>query len=117
MKSENIVSIEKLVEISGGDKVFITEMINMFITQAVIIADEMATLLTQKEYDKLKKNAHKFKSSAQIFHVEKLLTLLEKLESLNFDTQNEKEGFKIIMKVKDIVEIVCNQLKEELEAI
>lgn len=69
-----------LREMSGGNKELILEMIDIFRSQVIEFSEGMDNHLTNKEYEKLGKLAHKAKSSISIMGLSELATLLKSLE-------------------------------------
>ena len=107
------MSLNTLVEICGGDKTFILEMIDLFLAQADPQVDEIEKAIKEKDCGNLKRSAHKFKSSAQLFEITCLVELLLQIESSGLKELEEKEKKIIIKKVRDISKLACHQIKED----
>ena len=77
-----ITDLEYLKTMSGGDAVFIREMIDLFREQIDEYKQLMPELLRNKDYDSLSKMAHKAKSSAAVMGMKNVADLLKDLEIL-----------------------------------
>jgi len=67
---------------SGGDDVFIREMIDLFREQIGEYKQFMPELLRKKDYDSLSKMAHKAKSSVAVMGMSQVADQLKDLEVL-----------------------------------
>ncbi|HNW98941.1 MAG TPA: Hpt domain-containing protein [Bacteroidales bacterium] len=106
--------MENLIDLSGGDATFITEMIHMFLSQADTFIHDMDTALKNEDITTLKQIAHKYKTSAQLFQIQNLHSLLASTEAYN-DFNRKPEIEKILNEIKIISDEVVKQLKEELK--
>jgi HPt (histidine-containing phosphotransfer) domain-containing protein len=77
-----ITDLNYLKTMSGGDPVFIREMIDLFREQIEEYKSEMPELLRKKEYSSLSKMAHKAKSSVAVMGMNQVAELLKELEIL-----------------------------------
>jgi HPt (histidine-containing phosphotransfer) domain-containing protein len=82
------IDLSYLREMSGGNKELILDMISIFNSQVVEIADEMDQLLKNKEYVALGKLAHKAKSSVAIMGLNDLAAELKNLENSAVNEKN-----------------------------
>jgi HPt (histidine-containing phosphotransfer) domain-containing protein len=110
---DHVINLATLEEICGGDKKFILEMIDLFLAQAESQVNDIENALLEKDCTSLKKSAHKFKSSAQIFGVARLVNLLIKIESSGLADMKLQEKKTIIGKVRDLSVLACWQVREE----
>lgn len=113
MKKTSLINLETLNEICDGDKSFMLEMINVFIAQALLQVEEIENAVKEKDEDKMKKTAHKYKSSAFIFGIKDLHELLEKLETNGTKGLDEKAVTKYIKKIRNISNTAVEILKEK----
>ena len=87
LKEQNVVSLDMLEELTGGDKDFQLEMIVLFIQQAEIIMNEIKEFYGTGNFEGIKSSAHKLKTSFGIIGADcSTLISLENtlLNSLNF---------------------------------
>jgi HPt (histidine-containing phosphotransfer) domain-containing protein len=80
-----ITDLNYLKTMSGGDSVFIREMIELFREQIDEYKIQMPELLRNKDYSSLSKMAHKAKSSVAVMGMNKVAELLKELEILAHD--------------------------------
>ena len=76
------VDLTYLKNMSAGNQALVQEMIGIFKTQVAEFNHEMEELLSQKEYEKLGRLAHKAKSSISIMGLNDLAVELKKFENL-----------------------------------
>ncbi len=112
MKSENIIKLDTLNEMSGGDKSFISEIFTLFLTHVETYLIDSETAFAVKDYLQLKKIAHKFKSSVQLFEITEIVTLILKIEDSGFPNLNEGEKKNILNRIKELSLIAASQVKE-----
>lgn len=86
----DFVNLSYLESISGGDKDFQKEMINIFLKQVPGFLDNMRRYLSRNENEKLMKEAHTAKSSALIFMMEDTGNVLKEIKQLAENEQTEK---------------------------
>ncbi|MGD0710790.1 MAG: Hpt domain-containing protein [Bacteroidales bacterium] len=112
MKSENLVKLDNLIEMSGSDKSFISEIFKLFLSHAETYITDSENAFANNDYPQLKKIAHKFKSSVQLFEITELVALLHKVEDSNFPSLKEDEKKRILKKIKEYNKLACAQIKE-----
>ncbi len=77
-----ITDLNYLKTMSGGDSMFIREMIDLFSEQIEEYKRDMPALLHKKDYINLSKMAHKAKSSVAVMGMREVADLLKDLEIL-----------------------------------
>ncbi|MFH0866475.1 MAG: Hpt domain-containing protein [Bacteroidota bacterium] len=114
MSENKIYSIDNLVDLSGGDSTFICEMIHMFISHSGAFMNDMNNAIIAGDIVTLKQKAHKYKTSAQLFQIQDLHSLLARLE--NFIDFSEKQEMDDVLKnIGKISALAVKQLKAELK--
>lgn len=113
MSQEKIFSLENLVDLTGGDSDFISEMIHMYISHAEVFVDEIRNAIDEGDIELMKSKAHKFKTSAQLFQIINLHDLLAKLEKFR-DIDNKNELNDLLLKIENLTSVAVKQLKTEL---
>lgn len=73
--------LEQLLELIGGDKDSLNELIDTFLEEGKEIVEQMAASLDTQDLDVLRRSAHSLKSSAQDFGAVELSQLNAALES------------------------------------
>jgi HPt (histidine-containing phosphotransfer) domain-containing protein len=113
MKIDQVINLDTLHEICGEEKSFIIEMIDLFLQQADEYIRDIEEAISKKDTELVKKKAHKFKSSAQIFGVSRLYDILLKIENDGLlDAPIEKKDT-VLKEMKIISDLACKQLIEE----
>jgi len=78
-------SLEKLKEISRGSEEFISKMTAIFIEQTSRSVLEMREAEQNKDYDKIRKIAHKLRPSLDNLNIESLYDVARKLEKIELE--------------------------------
>lgn len=113
MSESKIYSIENLVDLSGGDSIFICEMIHMFISHSDAFMKDINIAMLAGDIVTLKQKAHKYKTSAQLFQIHDLHSSLARLESF-IDFSKKKEMDDVLKNIGKISAKAVKQLKIEL---
>ena len=114
-KIKKITNLSYLLEISGSDKNFMNEMIEMFIAQVPVFQFELNKLYEEKEWFKLGRLAHKIKSSVIMMGMSILADDIKKLE------EDAKQGIniegypEIISKFVEDTNFAVKELREYLK--
>ena len=74
------VSLNRLIELSGGDKVFVKEIINVLLVNTPKEIKLMNEAIHNKDEILVKQIGHKLKSSMLVFDMNEIATLLNELE-------------------------------------
>ncbi len=78
---ENILSLTKLNEMSGGDQQFINQMLSLFCETSIETLDKMYKLLKVEDADSFGKCAHKIKFSIDLIADQEMQHLVRELET------------------------------------
>jgi HPt (histidine-containing phosphotransfer) domain-containing protein len=113
MTSRKIVNLKNLQEISGGEESFTKEIIDMFLSQSSEMVNDIETAYKNNNGELLKKKVHKFKSSAYIFGIEKLIKLLMFIEANGFSGLTEEKKLAMLKKIKTFTRKACVELRDE----
>lgn len=97
---------------SGGSTELISEMIDIFNTQAVEFISEMQILLDKKDYEALGKLAHKAKSSVAIMGMDQLASKLKDLELKTIEGRNTEEYQSYVDLFKSDCQVAILELTE-----
>jgi len=107
------LDLSYLENMSGGDKVLMKEMIEIFKEQVPEFVTEMKLSLENKDWKSLASVAHKAKSSIAIIGLNDLTEELKKFEN-NVIKANEISSFKSFI---SLFEETCNHAIIQLEMI
>ena len=113
MNKNQVINLDTLYEICGGEKSFIIEMIDLFLEQADSFITDIESASINNDDEIVKKKAHKFKSSAQIFGIIKLYDILLSIEGSGLQDFTPLEKNNVLIEMKEISDLACDQLKEE----
>lgn len=106
------LNLDYLLQLSGGNKEFIIEMIQLFIAQSPDFLEDLHNQAQQRKWENLSKTAHKFLSSVGYMGLNKEADLLRKVE------ENAKKGTNlenlpgIIAEIVENINILQVQLKQ-----
>jgi len=114
------INTEYLESVSGGDNEIIREIVVMFGEQVVETANQMKTLLAERNYTTLGLLAHKAKSSVAIMGMSDLAALLktfelqakEGIETELYESYINRFVFETGEAMKELNELVNNRLKK-----
>ncbi|MCU0472283.1 MAG: Hpt domain-containing protein [Bacteroidales bacterium] len=114
------INTEYLDSVSGGDNEIIREIVVMFGEQVVETANQMKTLLAERNYTTLGLLAHKAKSSVAIMGMSDLAALLktfelqakEEIETELYESYINRFVFETGEAMKELNELVNNRLKK-----
>ena len=73
-------ALKNLLDVIGGDKAALTELIDSFVSEGDKLLNTMATALADQDIDTLRRAAHTMKSSSTDFGAKPLATLSRELE-------------------------------------
>lgn len=80
MAGQNLINLDYLNEVTGGEPEIMKEFIQMFLDQIPEFRDGLQDFLKEKKYKELGELAHKAKSSVLTFGMEELGIKLKKLQ-------------------------------------
>ncbi|MFY8110023.1 MAG: Hpt domain-containing protein [Bacteroidia bacterium] len=106
----NIINLDYLKEISGGDQGFIKEMLELFVNSTATEADQFDALLASGNYEGIGHLAHKMKAPIQMLGANNLFLLIRDLEKFGKEQSN-------LEKVPGMVAEVKNQIVFAIEEI
>jgi len=109
-----LYDLNKLKELSRGDKEFIKKMISLFVEQAKVSLDEINFAYKLNDHDKIHKVAHRLKPSIDNMGISSLKKEIRELESLAKDQMNVKELSPLIEYLNTTLLKVIEALKQEI---
>jgi len=112
MDAEKIIDLDILRNICGEDVGYIKEIIDLFLLQTPAMVDEIDAAFADNNIELLKKKAHKLKSSASMFGIEKLIVPLHLLEETDIGKSSKKEIRSLLKNVRKLTETAFRQIKE-----
>lgn len=106
--------LDYLRELSGGDRDFIAEILEMFISEAPQAMMQSSQYLEQKNYELLRITVHKLKSSVQVVGGNHLTGLISDIEAYAKDSKPEMLPQMLSM-LKDGIGHMVSHLSGELK--
>ena len=106
--------MEYLEEISEGNQDLACDLIEMFIKQIPIFAEQLDTLYSKGDYILLGKLAHKIKSSVAMMGISELATDMKTLEYIAKEGKDVEKYPIYISKFKTISSEAVNELNDIL---
>jgi HPt (histidine-containing phosphotransfer) domain-containing protein len=104
-----------LEEIASGSKDFMKKMIETFIELTPGLLNEMDICLKEKDWDKLKRIAHKIKPSIDFMGISSLWETIQKIEKYAGEEIYLELMPDLLSKTKRICFNVIEELKEEIK--
>ncbi len=106
-----------LTEISGGDKNFIHEMLDLFVVTTASEADQYDALLANGDYERIGGLAHKMKAPVQMLGANELFETIRNLEVFGKERSNLDQIPNLIEKVKSEVNLLKIEIVEVLKTL
>jgi PAS domain S-box-containing protein len=107
-----LFSLEKLEQISRGDKAFIKRMLKLFMEQTTQVITEMHQALQINDIDAIRKVAHKIKPMIDSLEIIQLKEVIRELEVL----PDDKPDTVLIADYISQMEIVMEKVKAEMKS-
>ncbi len=108
---EKITDLSYLVRLSNGNKVFVKEMINLFLSENPEEIKSLETAIRDKDYDTIKATAHKLRSTIPFIgidkYIEKEVSEIEALAAEHADMEEIKTRFS---RIRSVCEKACIEL-------
>jgi HPt (histidine-containing phosphotransfer) domain-containing protein len=111
---ENVnYNISYLEQISNNDEVFIEDMINTFVTNTPKYFENIDIFYTEKDFDSLYKEVHKFIPTLAFVCEQDYIAKFEKLEKLALAKEDSKELRKLISELRIYSDKIIDLLKKD----
>lgn len=117
MLAEAHFSLNKLEKTAQGNLQFIKRMISIFCEQVPDQILQLKNAYEMRNWPELKRVAHQMKPSIDIMEVTQLKAEIRVIEKLSEKNPNRKELLQLISKTEQILTLVVNDLKQELQNI
>ncbi|MES2730467.1 MAG: Hpt domain-containing protein [Bacteroidota bacterium] len=113
-KDTRQINLDHLYDLASGDKDFIREMIEYYLSQVPVIGENLLKYQAQKNWVELGEVAHKAKSSFKFMGIQLLTDDAKELEDICREQANENRIKYLIQNIEKIMTSSANELKEEL---
>lgn len=115
--NQRLTKLDFLDEATGGDAELKAKMIQIILRETPEEIADMERFYDQKNWERLRAVAHKFKSAVTYIGLEETKEMVKNIQ-INAETQqNLDETADLIAKVKRDVSIACEELEEELKSL
>lgn len=111
------LNLNYLSEISGGDKNFIREMLELYVQSTAPEADNFQALLSNANYEAIGHLAHKIKAPVQMLGADELFQQLRALEKCGKEGSNLEEIPGLIARVQTLVKESVEAAQESLKGL
>ncbi|MFZ6050477.1 Hpt domain-containing protein [Halocola ammonii] len=115
MSEENLIDLNHLKNISGGNREFVCEILQIFVLQTPEELDKLHSHIEKDEFEKIEYYSHKLKSAADSIGFVEGQMLFKQIE----DHAHQKAGDQIPMlfsKVKETCSRAFSQVEKELDS-
>jgi HPt (histidine-containing phosphotransfer) domain-containing protein len=109
---EPLFNLDELRAISGGDKRFMKEMVDLFITQTEASLHDIEKLRHDKDYPKLFSALHKMKPSVQVLGLKNIYSLIENAEKMKVSGVVPEAIDNQISEIRKLLTAVLESLKK-----
>ncbi|MGK7392696.1 MAG: PAS domain S-box protein [Candidatus Cyclobacteriaceae bacterium M2_1C_046] len=100
-------NLSYLISLTDGDRIFMKEMINLFLAQASEELEIISKSIENNDLDQVKKYAHKLKSSTGMVGANRMSELLREMENMQ---QNKKDCKQLFIQIKANYDQVMDEL-------
>lgn len=109
--AEKIINLSYLIEVSKGNKTFVKEMIDLFLSENPEEIKNLEKGIHAKDYGLIKATAHKLRSTIPFVGLDKIIeTEVEEIETLATNKSDMPEIEKRFAKIKEVCEKACCEL-------
>lgn len=109
--TEKITDLSYLVRLSNGNKVFVKEMINLFLSENPEEIKSLELAIRDKDYDSIKATAHKLRSTIPFIGIDKFIEKdVSEIEELAADHSDMEEIKARFSRIKSVCEKACIEL-------
>jgi HPt (histidine-containing phosphotransfer) domain-containing protein len=110
--SNKVTDLSYLFAISKGNKAFIDEMIGIFLSENPLEIELLETAIQERDYEAIKANAHKMKSTIPFVGLDKLIEKdLEEIEGLALQKSDPEKITFLFLKIKKICLLASEELR------
>lgn len=112
---EKLVDLSYLNSICNGDKQFMTDMINTFISNTPEAINEMQKWMSKARWESVSKTAHRIKPSITFMGIEKLKPVIKKIEQYGKENYNTDQIPDLVQNLSSHCQAAIKELRSILE--
>ncbi|MES2545061.1 MAG: response regulator [Bacteroidota bacterium] len=113
VSSDHIINLENLKDFAEGDKVFMNEIIALFLKNTPLAIKEIEEAVVNTDFEKIKKEVHKLKTSFGLFGI---IKATEKVLIIEKELEKNPSEVKVKAEIKNLIQL-CHTAIQELELI
>ena len=113
-KSFSLINLDHLFDLAAGDKDFVKEMIEYYLSQVPVVRQDLLKYQEQKDWFALGETAHKAKSSFKFMGIQQLSDQAKELEDICREQPDEKHINELLMSIEALIIPSSEQLRLEL---
>jgi len=114
---EKQINLQYFQELSGGDPVFIKEMLELFLSTTSLEVENFSSLIASSNFDAIASLAHKMKAPIQMMGATKLFDLVKSIESGAKSRKSIEELSQMISEMHSMLENLSIEIKESIAAL
>lgn len=108
-----LYDLAKLEEISRGNKDFVEKMIRLFVEQVPASIEEMQAAYLERNFEIIKKVAHRIKPSIDNMGVSSLKAEIREIETLAMENTDSPKLIKLIQQLDSKIRKVVDKLRQD----
>ncbi len=109
--TEKIINLSYLIEVSKGNKTFVKEMIDLFLSENPEEIKSLDNGIRTKDYELIKNTAHKLRSTIPFIGLDKIIEPeVSEIETLAANKSDLEKIQQLFVKVKETCEKACCEL-------
>jgi HPt (histidine-containing phosphotransfer) domain-containing protein len=109
--TEKIIDLSYLMRLSNGNKVFVKEMIALFLSENPEEIKSLEYAIREKDYATIKATAHKLRSTIPFIGIDKLIEKdVAEIETLSTEHADISEIESRFSKIRSVCEKACIEL-------
>jgi HPt (histidine-containing phosphotransfer) domain-containing protein len=116
-KSSNLINLDHLFDLAAGDKDFVKEMIEYYLSQVPVVSQDLHKYQEQKDWFALGEIAHKAKSSFKFMGIQQLADQAKELEDICREQPDERRINDLLTNIEALMIPSSEQLRLELAKI
>lgn len=110
---QSLYSLSKLNEIARGNKDFIDKMVNLFTDQVPAAVKEIEAAYLNKDFEQVKKLAHRIKPSIDNMGIQSLTTEIRQIETMAAEKQYSGELQQLILHLDQVIQKVVAAIRAD----
>ncbi|MBS1510963.1 MAG: PAS domain S-box protein [Bacteroidetes bacterium] len=115
LQEERLFDLSKLNEIARGNTSFVDKMVKLFIEQMPVALEEIKAAYLEKNFEAIKKIAHRIKPSIDNMGISTLKTEIREIESMATESNHNGRLVQLIQLLESTLTKVLEELKKIMQ--